>query len=331
MYNSKRIFEIDQYHPRVNGYEKSIMDEWEDLHSSKEDIILHHYTTPNGLKGIIENREIWSTDIESMNDTKEMKYGIEIINEEINVAEEEFESRLVKDALLSSIREIINKEKYNVFVTCFCRDGDLLSQWRGYADGGGGYSLKFRFNNDVFTKDMDGNLNKPILRKVIYDKNEQIEITQKLVQGICEICDTYPDLDKDNPDKEEIWMSVAQLVAKTLLDFAISFKHEGFREEKEWRLVRTVEKDDTNKNVSTFRVDGGLIVPYLKTELVEMNEDERNKFPIEGLMYGPSHNEERAERSLNLFINSTYATEPVIEAGDVEIQKPKVPFKPKSN
>jgi hypothetical protein len=29
-----------------------------------------------------------------------------------------------------------------VYITCFCEDGDLLSQWRGYADPGG-YAIGF--------------------------------------------------------------------------------------------------------------------------------------------------------------------------------------------
>ena len=35
------------------------------------------------------------------------------------------------------------------FVVCFCEDGDVLSQWRGYADNGKGCSLGFSVKQKI--------------------------------------------------------------------------------------------------------------------------------------------------------------------------------------
>jgi hypothetical protein len=40
---------------------------------------LHHYTTAEGLKGIIENQEIWASDIFSLNDAKEIYHGRDLL------------------------------------------------------------------------------------------------------------------------------------------------------------------------------------------------------------------------------------------------------------
>jgi hypothetical protein len=162
MYNPKRLIEPEEYFPRINEYMQAILEEWLNNHQSEEDIKLYHYTTARGIEGIISKREIWSTDIESMNDTKEIKYGVEVIEEEIKSAKERYEGdRLVSEVFLSSIEkelENLARDRYSIFVTCFCREGDLLSQWRGYADRGGGYSIEFKFKDSTTMVDINGNL-----------------------------------------------------------------------------------------------------------------------------------------------------------------------------
>ena len=43
-----------------------------------DDEILYHYTTPSGLKGMLENHELWSSNLAYVNDAKELKLGISI-------------------------------------------------------------------------------------------------------------------------------------------------------------------------------------------------------------------------------------------------------------
>lgn len=334
MYTPKGLIEADEYFPRIDEYIQPILDDWLKRHSSDGDIKLHHYTTPHGIKGIIGERSIWSTDIESMNDTKEIKYGVNLIEEEINEAREEYgDDRLVSEVLLSTVEDELKslaRDRYSIFVTCFCKEGDLLSQWRGYADRGGGYSVEFKFNDKTRVKGVDGTLKKPNLRKVIYDKDEQKDIAGNLIHSVCEICNTFPSLERDELDKEELWLSVARYISKPLIDFAISFKHEGFDEEKEWRLVRVIEREKVNENVVNFRTNGGLVVPYIATELTETRNGAQNTFPIVGSVWGPSHDDDRARRSLNLFVESVSKIEPIIDLESFESKSPEVPFEPPS-
>jgi len=334
MYNPKRLIEPDEYFPRINEHMQAILEEWLNNHQSEEDIKLYHYTTARGIEGIISKREIWSTDIESMNDTKEIKYGVEVIEEEIKSAKERYEGdRLVSEVFLSSIEkelENLARDRYSIFVTCFCREGDLLSQWRGYADRGGGYSIEFKFNDSTTMVDINGNLKKPNLRRVLYDREEQKRIAGTLINAICEICSTFPSLERDNPDKEDLWSSVASYVSKTLIDFAVSFKHEGFKEEKEWRLVRAIKREEVNENVVNFRINGGLVVPYVTTELIETSNNGANIFPVTGAVWGPSHDDNRARRSLELFVESVANKDPIIDIKSFKSQSPEVPFEPPS-
>ena len=52
---------------------------WLPMHSSSEDLDLYHYTTLEGLKGIINSRSIWFTHTSTLNDPLELKYGKQLI------------------------------------------------------------------------------------------------------------------------------------------------------------------------------------------------------------------------------------------------------------
>lgn len=128
---------------------------------------LFHYTTANGLIGIIGNREIWSTAYFCANDESELAVGRGILAPLfLSTAHEMIRAN---DTLVQSftsrgidIRDFAQGFEQKVvgialrllcpYITCFCipkgeedfKHG-LLSQWRGYgADGG--YALQFSMN-----------------------------------------------------------------------------------------------------------------------------------------------------------------------------------------
>ncbi len=108
---------------------------------------LYHYTTINGLMGILPNSSIWASDARFMNDSSELSYATDLI---VRVVDEELEK--VADPALKELFELrrgftaIFDFGYEPrpFIACFCEDGDLLSQWRGYARGQAGISLGLR-------------------------------------------------------------------------------------------------------------------------------------------------------------------------------------------
>lgn len=119
--------------------------------------IIYHYTDTYGLLGILEHKELWATDALLQNDTQELKSGrlelAAMLNEQgrslANVADDAVRSC---GEVMQSAAETLRGgfppegEPYaNVYVACFCQNGDLLSQWRGYAKGSG-YAIGFHFD-----------------------------------------------------------------------------------------------------------------------------------------------------------------------------------------
>ena len=156
---------------------------WLPEHSTDDDLQLYHYTTIDGLKGIIKNRSLWLTHTSTLNDPTELKYGKEII---LNILHSEIGNRheeIINKFLNSLIGEVNSFDEimYEAYVACFCKSDNLLSQWRAYGHRGGGYNLGFTFtSNTKFyqTPDHTEKESHVILRKIIYDYNKQQKIVK---------------------------------------------------------------------------------------------------------------------------------------------------------
>ena len=105
--------------------------------------ILYHYTSQDGLFGILESKSIWASKIQYLNDETELNLGVQtatrIIKELLQDTPEPIKQKFL-NFLSNDVQRI---ERTNVFVSCFSAVGDLLSQWRGYCPRGIGYSIGF--------------------------------------------------------------------------------------------------------------------------------------------------------------------------------------------
>ena len=99
---------------------------------------LYHYTTAEGLKGIVEKCEIWASDIFSLNDKSEIYHGRDMLLDHLkkNTLSEEHGGR--KRQQFITALEGINPEKVSpTYVCSFSQEHNDLSQWRAYCPHGG--------------------------------------------------------------------------------------------------------------------------------------------------------------------------------------------------
>ncbi|MDP3829870.1 MAG: DUF2971 domain-containing protein, partial [Ignavibacteriaceae bacterium] len=97
-----------------------------------------------------------------MNDSKELSWGRDILTEVLKKHRDEFQ----QEFRIQLIFIVFSIEKNLLpLIASFSGDGDLLSQWRAYADDGKGFSigLDASYINDYF----------PVrLKKVLYNQKE---------------------------------------------------------------------------------------------------------------------------------------------------------------
>src|ERR1700727_58993 len=100
----------------------------------RPDKVLYHYTSAEGLKGIIENNELWATSAYYLNDSAEMFYGYNVLREVLDQwlsenkrTEDSFTLGLARQ-LRSSFDDLFEKRLLKpIYLTCFCEDDNLLS------------------------------------------------------------------------------------------------------------------------------------------------------------------------------------------------------------
>lgn len=165
--------DIDPIKQWVDGeyraFERSWTDRW-NARSSQLPDRLYHYTNGDGVKGIVESATLWGTDPRFLNDTTELAYANTVV---ARVARDLLRTHAAgsqKTFLEAASLQILDAfvATFGIYVACFCEDDDLLSQWRGYRAGRGGYALGF----DPHPMRSGTGLR---LRRIAYNFDEQAE------------------------------------------------------------------------------------------------------------------------------------------------------------
>ncbi len=181
--------------------------------------------------------------------------------------------------LVSGLEQVIDG-----FGFCLSEDGDLLSQWRGYAADATGVSIGFSKDYLEQFAEASRPQEKPgfTLQRVEYDLEMQerlikptyIEIKKLINEGALKFPGKHSLLDARSDDEvkrdnEKIKSAFSQLSVTVLTLFTKLFllKTSAFREEREWRLISYFVK--TGDDMCSFRALNDRIVPYREFELLE--------------------------------------------------------------
>ena len=291
--------------PEIVEAIKSFNEDWLKYHYLSEDLILYHYTTCGGLKGILDSHSIWCSHIKYFSDPQEWIYGERIVTSKIEKllsGEKDLNIKKLLEELLLLIKSL-PLSFHDIYAACFCKEGNLLSQWRSYSNKGGGYSLGFAFDSKTkITYDFE-NLRYSkltVLRKIIYDPETQNQLIDNALTKLIESGRSaiIRILKKENSLPLGFVNQMSMAFANRLIEVIISLKNPVFAEEEEWRLIIFKRKVDSQKEVK-FREKNGELIPYLPASVY--NEIEKNLiFPINSIRIGPGLDTEKVKYSLEL-------------------------------
>jgi hypothetical protein len=259
------------------------------------DDALFHYTTANGLIGIFESGELWSTAYYCANDEHELSAGSGVLSRlfrerafELQRANDPravlfdrrgvdimdfadgFERRLTNTAMNSLV----------AYITCFCKPANeegflhgLLSQWRGYGTDGG-YALQFSRSRlkaaaEIANKATDSNydledvhysLENPLKESVLEHRAAFLGEFEKHLDELAMPID-FSRTTGRNPIFE---LLKGPLIP--LLDYLTCTKNVHFAEERECRLnhIQPVAMSPAFRPVRRFGRNG-LVVSYTTT------------------------------------------------------------------
>lgn len=187
--------------------------------------MLYHYTDADGLLGIVKTRTLWATDVQFLNDGSELVYAADKISSHARDRAKELERSRPSDHWDSGRAEALygvadglddhaDGTAARVYVSCFCTQGDLLSQWRGYGRAGG-FALGFD------TADLA-----PVLR----DRLQQVDYGDEVIAPLLDDLESVQPV--GHPSVSGFyWAQV------TVLPWLARVKDPAFAEEDEWRAI----------------------------------------------------------------------------------------------
>ncbi len=258
---------------------------------------LFHYTTAAGLISMVRSGHVWATESRYMNDTREFIHGAELILDVVDKARKRT-AHPVLEELRESVARHVKEQLQNVRIFCvsFCTDGDLLSQWRGYGDVGGGYALGFR---PALLLGAGTYEQRPfrVLRRVIYHEGEQRRLVEDCLRAAVDHAGSRVD--------NAFWQFFSEAI--------ISFKDVAYSEEGEWRLVqfgRALQGGEVVwKHPVQFRDRKGKVVPYVDLDLSGSRGPYAGKLPIREIVHGPTQDPERSGKAIRILLDGGGYTE----------------------
>lgn len=223
--------------------------------------LIYHYCTKEAFESIMKSSGIWLSASDFMTDEMERQWGYSIFIEVAKRLERETNSKFI-----SSISgPIAAGIKYSMLmIACFSLDGDKLSQWGEYADGGQGFAIGIAARQlKIPAKQL----------RVLYEKDTQIE---ELIGNLRHVFATEKGkgFTYDEKFQEHMFHIGLDLCA---------YKQLSFQEEKEIRLTHccvVVSDGDSQKIIpagalnekgkrineplpTQYRISNGKTIPYV--------------------------------------------------------------------
>lgn len=229
---------------------------------------LYHYTSIATLYNILRSKQFWLGNMATMNDSKEVKYFIELLRNELcdNVSVDKLEQC---NEFFAKVFERIER-KYP-YAMCFSKLEDDAAQWERYADDAKGVCIVFNTKNimcafyevyllfgDVY---YDFDIKQHQYYKILYD----YFMTGNL-NGFCD-------------EKGQVDNAIA---------CGYSHKHRSFRSEQEIRVVNLWSFIPEHATVETECI-GGIIKKFMKFNMERRCEEVGLSFEdlFEEIVIGP--------------------------------------------
>jgi hypothetical protein len=268
---------------------------------------LFHYTTQQGLLGIIRDKTLWATSISHLNDSREYHFALDLLIKRVKELRASPAGTDESDFLMwietpAPLRAGIRPFAYTFSMS---EKGDWLGLWRGYALGVGGFSIGF-FPDRIAAL---GAANGFHLVQCVYGLAEQNRLIDDLLNRwlthIGQFCRT------EGKVYGMAWQSWLIEFWTEFLIIAGRIKHPAFEEEHEWRLIS--DASTTSNMAPRYRPTRSQLVPYVTIPFDVSAE----VTPIRRVIVGPSTDTYLANVTLNHFLASSLPAMPEVEVSGI--------------
>lgn len=270
---------------------------------------LVHYTTPQGLMGIVRQRGFWMTDARFLNDLSEVEHGLQYIAKLLQKLSTKKRYLQFAHILKRAAEKLPNFAKDRYYITCFSLEADLLEQWRAYGNNGSGVAIEFdlkkmqlpfwalpiiSLHNVLYTNQEK---NKVILAAVRrYVREYRLDTSEISDAKETDEITTYL---RNNPD--DLDQPYGDYLAAALRAHAFCFKDKAFTSEREVRMVFQ-ERTDVTEHFEklNFREVNEVLIPFVCS--YELKNTSPEPLPISKIVIGPTARQHVSEAGIQSFI-----------------------------
>ncbi len=275
--------------------------------SEKNPDIIYHYTTLEGLKGIIESNSIWLSDYSYLNDATEIQHGTKLVSlvaSEMSELPRYDSAKELFQAWIKNIEEV----QHRVCIASFSSDGDSLSQWRSYGNIAIGFIPKLTI----------GYASETHFRAVEYEAHNQKELIKLYLSHMCQAYVLDHSMGRLQRI-EDVYFKTEKIIK--LITF---FKDNGFKDEAEYRIAYIEDKqlfDTLGQHIAPkeFRVSQGKLIPYVKSIDLARSKEDKCTQKICTIVLGPGV-DSLVEQGVREFLDHNGFE-------DVKIEKSRVPYR----
>jgi len=285
-------------------------DKWKSTQPQSVPKILYHYTKAEAFQKILSSGTFWASDIRYMNDASEVAYVSEILKSEIREAMKSAHEDDQRELLERIARTFSVTEMVHVFALCFSELDDSIPQWIAYAGRRGGFAIGMSLKPHLLQAKFADEIQPNHFVKVVYDNDKLVAFSKDLIAQVVKLY---------HAARVQVAVHLRTLIIAKFCEawrdgfsnLLLSFKHPGFKYEKEWRLVYSVLKwveKDTQYHVGTM----GLI-PHLPLKLTHTAGPHRHRFPLAEVVQEPTAEPELALEALASFLGNLGYRDPMVQ------------------
>lgn len=238
---------------------------------------VYHYTSPEGLIGIITNKYLFATDLLYLNDAAEGQYALEVL---LDVCKEEFpDQKDLYKGLQGEISGMIKQApgKYHSYVISCSEKEDLLNMWNYYTKGSSveGYNIGFDINRLAKSLEIkiDEKSDANSKRRLKVKHGEVNYNIGKQKAEIKEVLHQFVDpLRKENDYVKDQTGTLYYLIVRKVYHIGLFYKAPDYKGEKEYRFIFmpgiVAKNDEWQREGIPYKEDyrnkNGILIPYQK-------------------------------------------------------------------
>jgi hypothetical protein len=251
--------------------------------------VVYHYTDAAGLFNILESGKFWLSDVQHLNDTREIAHGFSVACDKMIEACEgqppnwgEFFSPI------ASARDELLKELH-FHACCFTSEGNDLGQWRAYGANGRGFAIGFNatsLGNRIVESQKRGERVRGFA--VSYDDKLLHERASAIVDLVKPCLPLTPAEGADIIDLAP--MHLRSRLTGVFLNVALHHKEPFFSAEREYRILEILNAPAAHARIKK-RLRGMTFIPYSEFQW----SFQHSALPLQSITIGPANEKQGAK------------------------------------